>query len=364
MERKIELTYARGIFCIMVVFVHAITGYLIDPLISTTQTVEKRLVGFFQISLLCATPCFIMLSETLLGLRYSTFIPKNFLVKRAKYILVPYVILGVYVTCDKFMNSQNKESFWNLFKFIVLEGNFFGWFIIVIFQFFILHKIFYKVLNKSNPLFLLAGSLIISALHSYFMYFNQDYHKWWETYYPLYPRTIILYWLFYFIVGFYVGKYYDLIFEFIKRNIWILFSAWILALTYLAFNFFHLKIFLNESLRFDLLIYSCLSFLLVIYGAKFISRFHITMLYLISEISFFIYLAHQIIIKYISLALSSFVTHPIIYIFISVIFTIGFCIGLAIMLSFIPYVRIIVGRNTLYPMVLNNYGLKQEAKES
>ena len=108
MERKIELTYARGIFCIMVVFVHAITGYLIDPLISTTQTVEKRLVGFFQISLLCATPCFIMLSETLLGLRYSTFIPKNFLVKRAKYILVPYVILGVYVTCDKFMNSQNK----------------------------------------------------------------------------------------------------------------------------------------------------------------------------------------------------------------------------------------------------------------
>ncbi|GEP78975.1 hypothetical protein SCA05_07680 [Staphylococcus carnosus] len=88
------------------------------------------------------------------------------------------------------------------------------------------------------------------------------------------------------------------------------------------------------------------------------------MLYLISEISFFVYLAHQIIIKYISLALSSFVTHPIIYIFISVIFTIGFCIGLAIMLSFIPYVRIIVGRNTLYPMVLNNYGLKQEAKES
>lgn len=40
MERKIELTYARGIFCIMVVFVHAVTGYLIDPLISTTQTIE------------------------------------------------------------------------------------------------------------------------------------------------------------------------------------------------------------------------------------------------------------------------------------------------------------------------------------
>ena len=262
------------------------------------------------------------------------------------------------------MNNENKESFWSLFKFIVLEGNFFGWFIIVIFQFFILHKIFHKVLNKANPFFLLAGSLIVSSLHSYLMYFNQDYHKWWEAYYPLYPRTIILYWLFYFVVGFYVGKYYDLVFEFIKRHIWMLISVWFFALSFLAFNFFHLKIFLNESLRFDLLIYSCLSFLLVIYGAKFLSHFHITMLYLISEISFFIYLAHQIIIKYISLALSSFVTHPIIYILISVVFTIGFCIGLAIMLSFIPYIRIIVGRNTLYPMVLNNYSLKQEIKES
>lgn len=66
---------------------------------------------------------------------------------------------------------------------------------------------------------------------------------------------------------------------------------------------------------------------------------------------------------FISVTLSSFVTHPIVYILISVIFTIGFCIGLAIVLSFIPYVRFIVCRNILYPMVLNNYSLKQEVKE-
>ncbi|PTK45263.1 hypothetical protein BUZ61_16400, partial [Staphylococcus nepalensis] len=86
--------------------------------------------------------------------------------------------------------------------------------------------------------------------------------------------------------------------------------------------------------------------------------------YMISEISFFIYLSHQIIIQHISRGLASFVKYPFAFFTLTTIFTLGFCVGLAIILSFFPYVRIVVGRNTLYPMVLNNYSIKPEEPKS
>ncbi|RZH98960.1 hypothetical protein EIG98_14265, partial [Staphylococcus condimenti] len=64
MEKKIELTYARAIFCIIIVVVHAMTGFINDVHVGAIQ---KRTVQFIQVMFLSATPCFIMLSETLLG---------------------------------------------------------------------------------------------------------------------------------------------------------------------------------------------------------------------------------------------------------------------------------------------------------
>ncbi|MCS5431696.1 hypothetical protein NYT90_16620, partial [Staphylococcus aureus] len=97
------------------------------------------------------------------------------------------------------------------------------------------------------------------------------------------------------------------------------------------------------------------SFVFIVYLSKFLTRFNLVFVFLISEISFFIYLAHQIIVDFISRSLASFVTFPPLFLILSSIFTLGFCIGLAIILSFIPYIRIVVGRNTLQPMVINNY---------
>ncbi|RZI00884.1 hypothetical protein EIG98_11905, partial [Staphylococcus condimenti] len=120
----------------------------------------------------------------------------------------------------------------------------------------------------------------------------------------------------------------------------------------------------NESNRFDLFVFSAVFFVLIITLSQMLCRIHLTFIYMISEISFFIYLSHQIIVEHISRGLASFVRYPFMFFTLTTIFTIGFCIGLAIVLSFIPYVRFIVGRNTLYPMLLNNYSLKQEAKEN
>ena len=75
MEKKTELTYARAIFCIIIVLVHAMTGFINDIHVGAVQ---KRIVQIMQIMLLSATPCFIMLSETLLGMRYSSIYLKTF----------------------------------------------------------------------------------------------------------------------------------------------------------------------------------------------------------------------------------------------------------------------------------------------
>ncbi len=205
LERKMELTYARAIFCIAIVIVHCLTGLVNDYHISQF---EKSLFSFLQVILLFATPCFIILSETLLGMRYSNKIPQNFLLKRMKFILIPYALFGLFVTFRLFLGDSSDKSFWEIFLNIVLEGKFFGWFVLVIFQFYILHRLFYKLLSKANPIVVLVITFIISFGHSYLMYYSNDYLAFWD-FYPLFSRTIILYWLFYFVVGFYFGKYYD-----------------------------------------------------------------------------------------------------------------------------------------------------------
>lgn len=357
MKKKIELTYARTIFCVIIVIVHAMTGFINDPHISEFQ---KEAVSYTQVILLSATPCFIMLSEMLLGMRYSNYIPKNFLTKRIKFILVPYLCFALFVIFEIYFDPSKHFTLKYLLINILLEGKFFGWFVLVIFQFFVLHMLFYKVLNKMKPLLPIVISLIISFAHAVLMYYSTAYLHFWNQFYPPYNRTIILNWLFYFVVGFYLGKYYDTVMTYVKAKIWYVVLILVFSALVIAFNFFYLEIKLNESNRADLFIFTVAFFLLVVALSKMLGRFHLTAFYMISEISFFIYLSHQIIVEHISRGLASFVKYPLLFFPLTTIFTLGFCVGLAIVLSFFPYIRIIVGRNTLYPMVLNNYAVKEE----
>lgn len=361
MERKLELTYARTIFCIIIVIVHAMTGFINDPHVTEFQS---KTTHYLQILLLSATPCFIMLSELLLGMRYSKYIPKNFLLKRIKFILVPYVFFSLFVVFERFFDPQNQQTLWFHISDVLVKGRFFGWFVIVIFQFFLLHMLLYKLLDRLKPALPIVISFIISFGHALLMYYSQAYVGWWREHYPLFTRTIILNWLFYFVLGYYIGKNYSNIIEYLKRKLLYILLILFGSALIIAFNLFYLKIEWTESNRFDLFIFTAAFFVLIIYISKYLSRYHLTVFYLISEISFFIYLSHQIIIQHISRGLVPFLNHPPLFFLLLVIFTLGFCVGLAVILSFFPYVRIVVGRNTLYPMVLNNYSIKPEEPKS
>ena len=47
---------------------------------------------------------------------YKDKLPKNFLVKRFKYIMIPYFTIGTFYVYTKYKVDGNEETFWQLFK--------------------------------------------------------------------------------------------------------------------------------------------------------------------------------------------------------------------------------------------------------
>ncbi|MCD8770202.1 acyltransferase family protein [Mammaliicoccus sciuri] len=352
MNRKHEITYARAIFCLIIVGVHILSRYLNDV---ELQDHNRMIVVTFQILILFGTPCFIILSESLISMVYKDKLPKNFLVKRFKYIMIPYFSIGTFYVYSKYKLGSNEESFWQLFKENLLIGDWDGWFVMAIFQFYILHLIFHKVLSKANPIIMIVISFVISLTHSYLMYDNDTYSNWWNDFYPLFHRTNILYWLFYFVFGYYLGKYYNEVLSFMEKKLkWLVVSLIILALS-IIYSIYQNDVTFVQSNRYDIILYSSLVFIFVLVISKKLSKFNISFLFFIGEISFFIYLTHKIMLYYMAKYTFHFIDQFFMYNIATYIFALSLSVGLAVVLSFLPLSRFIIGRNSINSMIRGNY---------
>ncbi|MCE4980142.1 MULTISPECIES: acyltransferase family protein [Mammaliicoccus] len=352
MNRKHEITYARAIFCLIIVGVHILSRYLNDV---ELQDHNRMIVVTFQILILFGTPCFIILSESLISMVYKDKLPKNFLVKRFKYIMIPYFSIGTFYVYSKYKLGSNEESFWHLFKENLLIGDWDGWFVMAIFQFYILHLIFHKILSKANPIIMIVISFVISLTHSYLMYDNDAYSNWWNDFYPLFHRTNILYWLFYFVFGYYLGKYYNEVLSFMEKKLkWLVVSLVILALS-IIYSIYQNDVTFVQSNRYDILIYSALVFIFILVISKKLANFNISFLFFIGEISFFIYLTHKIMLYYMAKYTFHFIDQFFMYNITTYIFALSLSVGLAVVLSFLPFSRFIIGRNSINSMIKGNY---------
>lgn len=352
MNRKHEITYARAIFCLIIVGVHILSRYLNDV---ELQDHNRMIVVTFQILILFGTPCFIILSESLISMVYKDKLSKNFLVKRFKYIMIPYFSIGTFYVYSKYKLGSNEESFWHLFKENLLIGDWDGWFVMAIFQFYILHLIFHKILSKANPIIMIVISFVISLTHSYLMYDNDAYSNWWNDFYPLFHRTNILYWLFYFVFGYYLGKYYNEVLSFMEKKLkWLVVSLVILALS-IIYSIYQNDVTFVQSNRYDILIYSALVFIFILVISKKLANFNISFLFFIGEISFFIYLTHKIMLYYMAKYTFHFIDQFFMYNITTYIFALSLSVGLAVVLSFLPFSRFIIGRNSINSMIKGNY---------
>src|SRR5699024_8196551 len=130
-----EVFWLRCIACLAVTFGHSIgNGYILY----TDTTIYHVGAYILHMGILFAVPVFVFISELLLANKYIKKVPKGFMKKRVRILLLPYLFMS---TVYALLNLET----WTLQGIVsaVLGSVFLGksavYFILIIFQFYFLH---------------------------------------------------------------------------------------------------------------------------------------------------------------------------------------------------------------------------------
>lgn len=153
------------------------------------------------------TPAFVFISEMLISYSYPNQLPSNFFMKRVKFILLPFIFMGVFyaVLVDLKRPMEIPEGI-----LLNVLGNYHGWFVLVIFQFYFLHFLIIKYGIRYNYKWVLLISFVVNVVYLAIFNFykpqtdNNFILYYWESGYV----KLFVGWLFYFTVAYYCGKNY------------------------------------------------------------------------------------------------------------------------------------------------------------
>ncbi|WP_335870661.1 acyltransferase family protein [Bacillus sp. 2205SS5-2] len=285
-----EIFLMRSVACLGIVILHSV-----DRVFPEGSSV---IISLVKLLLVCSTPIFIFISEFILAKTYREELPSTFWGKRIKYVLLPFLFFGTFYALAKaIQESLGSEGhvvtlfLTFLWKHLIL-GDYHGYFILVIFQFYLLHYFFHKLLKKANPVLMIGLSLLTTLAYLGFFNFTNPlptpiWEYIWETFYWIpFPG-----WLFYFTLAYYCGVYYEEFITSLKKSAkWILITPILFAIISLTIDRLG-WIEVISSKRVDMVFYSTSLILLLYYAAnqmKNIPRFFIV----ISQYSFGIYLFH------------------------------------------------------------------------
>lgn len=332
-----EIYWLRFISCLSVVFIHAIESgiYLNDFNISATT---NYLVEIMKLSLMFATPTFIFISEFLLSKSYPDGLPKGFFIKRIKFIFIPYLAMSI-IYAIVFIDNYNLKSLTLEIIDNAILGNFVAYFVLVIFQFYLLHFLFYKKLQSWNGIMVMFISLAINISYlAFFMIINPPtdtglfHYLWIRGHWLFFPA-----WLFYFSLGYYAGRNYTYLLSYLKKFKWLVFLAPIFTLcvsiiisTYVGFG---------SSKRADIIFYTTTIIFLIIYTASKLNQPPKIVLF-ISKYSFSIYLLHKLVVD----TLAPISSNIFIHIFCMFLAGIIFSVIVSFILNQLPFGKYLVGQ--------------------
>lgn len=207
MERKMnsEMFVLRSIACLSIALLHALYRVYND---GDTPWVET--VGLL---LTFGTPVFVFISQFVLSYAYPNDIPKRFWEKRIKYILLPYFFFGSLYAGLKGIEMASNDNVsllqgfgYYLWRHILL-GDFHGYFILIIFQFYALFLWLRKQEKRFSPRTVLWASFIINIV--YLGFFNLTTpadtiaaQYFWDKMYWIFAPG----WIFYFTMAYYLGR--------------------------------------------------------------------------------------------------------------------------------------------------------------
>ncbi|RWR04134.1 acyltransferase family protein [Siminovitchia fortis] len=273
-----EWNLLRALACLSIVFLHSTTQ--MSKVIDHPQV---DLYYYGRIFLCMATPAFIVLSIVILANRYPDRLPNNFWVKRVNYILIPFLFFAVvdalvthYLNNNVVIEEKITEN--------ILTGNFVGWFILVIFQFYVLHYLVTKL--KLSMKWMLPLSLML--MFGYLLIIKEGLIK--LDSYSHVLRLPFLAWFGYFTVAYLIGKYYMTLSKTLLKYRWLTIVLFALSAAFLYFSYSSGLVTGTHSRRMDLFPL-VISFCLAIFawGQKIPAS---KMINHISNYSFGIYLLH------------------------------------------------------------------------
>ncbi|MCM3630984.1 acyltransferase family protein [Paenibacillus glycanilyticus] len=303
-----EMFVLRSIACLGIVLFNtldtAITHFNLTE--SAGYSITPDILHTIQMLLLFSTPMFIFISEFIISKSYRDEVPPGFLKKRAKYILMPYLTMAVLFSLIDVNVDHAVPSFklylYELAKNILL-ADFFGYFLLVVFQFYLLHILFARwVSRRFSMRFVLICS--IGANVVYLAIFNLiDLESLpFGNYYVIsfLNKVPAIAWLAYFSIAFYSGRNYEVFVEKLGRHIkWIIALALLSAAAMLTLNQLGI-IDRVYSKRFDVLFYTTGIIFTMVYYAKQLTQVPVVLVK-VSQYSFGIFLLTRFFLYGVSL---------------------------------------------------------------
>jgi membrane-bound acyltransferase YfiQ involved in biofilm formation len=287
-----EIFVLRSVGCLCIVFLHSIYIALTTLPEREIGALSASLFDSLQLLLYFGTPMFIFISQFLISYSYRERpLPNHFLTKRFRYILIPFSCMAFFYSLPTLL--EGSTNWLTKFAMNVLLGDYHGYFILIIFQFYLFHKYFNHYLRKmpAKVVFLLAFLINGSYLWTFNFTSPPDSLPYsgyiWERLYwmPLFG------WLFYFVLGYYAGLYYEKLIVFLERWRYVLLIGPLVSSGIVLFLYHTDIIGVHSSKRIDILFHTtficfCLFYLTSLF--KKLPQF----LVLISRYSFGIYLLH------------------------------------------------------------------------
>lgn len=296
-----EIFMLRAVACLSIVLVHSLT--VAQSGISNISDYLDIVVNSVRVLLTFGTPTFVFISMLLISYSYPNGLPTTFLGRRAKLILLPYLSMAVFYALFHGLASALpiKEILINASLYIL--GAYHGYFVLIIFQFYLLCYFFNNYLSKKNPFTVILISLIINLIYLAIFNFssspidNSLVNYFWVRWHWI-P---FIGWVFYFTVAYYCGKNYSKSLFLLNKNKNLILASTVSigALTVILAN---LKI-IPLSSKSIMMIFFATSMIATLYYIATKVKDTPYLFRKISEYSFSIYLLHMFFISVVSKAL-------------------------------------------------------------
>ena len=338
-ERVIGIDWIRAIACLSVVWVHSITRVTSMYEMSTTSLQIAKLV---QLTFIFATPMFVMISIYILSYSYKDSAPKGFWKKRILYILIPYFTISVlYSLYYNLITGFSFEYFAGMLRQYILLSGWSGYFILIIFQFYILHFLFNRYQHKVNPYFISAIAIVINILYNYYVSFLPPPNEALELLWHQYGRLLFPGWIAFFVVAYYAGRYTKQWKNFLSKAGPGLIVMTLFLLLYSYYNEYVGNLMVVSSRRNDILLYTIFLFLSFLYITASFKTVPV-LVKLISKYSFAIYLLHFMFID-IFARFQPFELSAIAFAVLAFFFAVISCIVFAWIVKWIPKSSLLIG---------------------